>query len=55
MAVNADDALSSTNVTLPSGRGTRLATNRFDSSGSFNFAHTVNPNLPLKFFGLPLP
>lgn len=47
--------LTSTNVALPAGNWTRLATNLFDATGSFNLTNTVVPNVPQQFYLLQLP
>jgi hypothetical protein len=47
--------LSSTNIALPLNLWTRLATNRFDASGIFNFTNVLNPDTPENFYQLQLP
>lgn len=47
--------LMTTNLALPVANWTRLATNQFDASGSFNFSNTINPDAPQTFYRLQLP
>lgn len=47
--------LASTNVALPLTNWTAVATNKFDSSGHFNFTNGVNSNTPRQFFILKSP
>jgi hypothetical protein len=47
--------LTSTNVALPMNDWTRLATNVFESGGTFSFTNAVDPNTPQQFFRLQLP
>jgi autotransporter-associated beta strand protein len=42
--------LMSTNLALPAAQWTRLATNPFDSNGSFSFTNAVNAGLPEMFY-----
>jgi rhamnogalacturonan endolyase len=47
--------LSSTNLTLPLGLWSVLATNNFDSNGGFNFTNLINANLQQSFYQLQIP
>jgi hypothetical protein len=47
--------LTSTNVALPLSNWTRLATNLFDSNGSFTFTNPPSPATPQSFYLLQLP
>jgi hypothetical protein len=47
--------LVSTNLALPLGNWTRVATNRFDASGNFSFTQPVNFNQRQQFHRLLLP
>lgn len=47
--------LGSTDVTLPLVNWTRLATNRFDSSGNFSTTNGVDPNFAQRFLLIQLP
>ncbi|HXS67830.1 MAG TPA: rhamnogalacturonan lyase B N-terminal domain-containing protein [Candidatus Polarisedimenticolia bacterium] len=47
--------LSSTNVTLPLASWTPIFTNTFDSSGSFRFTNTVDPDAPQSFYQIQIP
>jgi len=47
--------LVSTNVALPLGQWTPIATNPFDSSGNFMFTNPINPNSAQLFYLLQLP
>ncbi len=47
--------LASTNISTPLSNWTRLLTNQFDGSGSFNVTSTLDPNSPQNFFRLKLP
>ncbi len=42
--------LCSTNLSLPTGSWTVIATNSFDDSGNFNFTNTPDPNAPPTFY-----
>jgi hypothetical protein len=46
--------LTSTNLALPSSDWTRVATNVFDTTGSFSVTNTVPPNSPPTFYQLQL-
>jgi T5SS/PEP-CTERM-associated repeat protein len=47
--------LAATNVTLPLPQWTPIATNQFDSAGSFHFTNAINPGVPRKFYRLMSP
>ncbi len=47
--------LCSTNLALPLGGWTRLATNQFDADGNFNFTNALDASAPQKFYRLQLP
>ncbi len=47
--------LTTTNVTLPAASWSRIATNQFTASGSFNLTNILNPNMPQTFYRLQLP
>ena len=44
--------LASTNLALPSGQWTPVATNQFDAVGNFTFTNTINPGQSQTFFKL---
>jgi autotransporter-associated beta strand protein len=46
--------LVSTNVTLPLGSWTSIATNQFDSLGNFNFTDAANPTVRQRFYAVQL-
>jgi autotransporter-associated beta strand protein len=48
-------ALSATNIILPLVQWTPIATNQFDSTGSFRFTIVVTTNIPQSFFLLQVP
>jgi hypothetical protein len=47
--------LASTNLALPITNWTALATNVFDSSGSFIFTNAISPDIPQRFYVLQVP
>ena len=47
--------LAATNVTLPLGNWSRVATNQFDANGFFNLTNPVNSATPQLFYRLQLP
>lgn len=47
--------LASTNVAMPLANWTRVATNSFSGTGTFNFTNSVNPSTPQRFYLLQLP
>jgi fibronectin-binding autotransporter adhesin len=47
--------MASTNVTAPLNTWARIATNHFDSSGSFSFTNTLDTNSPQSFYLLQVP
>jgi hypothetical protein len=47
--------LCTTNISLPVGQWTRLATNIFDAGGNFNFTNVVDGSLPQRFYRLEMP
>jgi fibronectin-binding autotransporter adhesin len=47
--------LSSTNVALPLGQWTPVATNHFNGSGNFSFTNMVDPTEPEQFFNISVP
>ena len=47
--------MASTNIALPISQWTPVATNQFDSSGSFRYTNAINANLPARYFRIALP
>ena len=47
--------LTSTNVALPAGQWTPVATNQFDAAGRFRFTNTLDPAAPQQFLRLQSP
>ncbi len=47
--------MTSTNITLPISQWIPLATNLFDSSGSFRYTNAINADLPARFLHIALP
>lgn len=47
--------LVSTNVAAPPASWTRLLTNQFDNTGSFNFTNPLNPGAPQSFYQIQAP
>ncbi|MGA2871907.1 MAG: hypothetical protein ABSF34_22440, partial [Verrucomicrobiota bacterium] len=47
--------LGSTNVTLPVAEWTRVATNTFTGTGSFNYTNSLSPSVPQFFYQILVP
>jgi fibronectin-binding autotransporter adhesin len=47
--------LGSTNVTLPVAEWTRIATNTFTGTGSFNYTNSLSPSVPQYFYQILVP
>ena len=47
--------MASTNIALPISQWTPVATNQFDSSGSFRYTNPVSANLPTRYFRITVP
>jgi len=47
--------ITSTNVVLPTGNWSRMATNQFDANGAFNLTNPINFATPQLFYRLQLP
>ena len=45
----------STNSALPISQWTPMATNQFDTGGSFRYTNAINANFPTRFFCVALP